>query len=434
VTVTRRQFLTGLAGLAGGAALGAVAFEQTRAGGGATGGGGVIPATGVVATSTSTSTSAADSAVRRLTHGQGILVLVTLYGGNDGLSTVVPVGDPAYAPLRGQLAIDPTAALPLREGLALAPELTALKRRWDDGQVAIVRGVSYPNPIRSHFRSMDIWQSADPVGSAGTGWIGRWLDIAASGPLDAVATTPTLPLALLGARTAAAAIPSRERPLPLTGPTLDAWRAMQAVDASGPPLVARAQQSASDLLTVASTVEPALSRNQAAANAKATGPAGSLAAQLDTVSRLIGAGVPTRVFFTAMGGFDTHANEGPTHPQLMRELDTAVGNFLDGLAGDPRGDRVVLMIYSEFGRRPAPDASGGTDHGVAAPVLIAGRAVKGGFVGEEPSLTALDANGDLVWSIDFRSVYSTMLADVLGADPAAILLGTSVPHLDLVRN
>jgi uncharacterized protein (DUF1501 family) len=117
----------------------------------------------------------------------------------------------------------------------------------------------------------------------------------------------------------------------------------------------------------------------------------------------------------------------------MSELDQAVGGFLDGLAGDPNGDSVVVVIYSEFGRRPAPDASGGTDHGVAAPVLIAGRSVKGGFVGEQPSLTALDPNGDLVWNIDFRSVYATLLGDVLGADPAQILLGARVPHLDLVR-
>jgi uncharacterized protein (DUF1501 family) len=187
-------------------------------------------------------------------------------------------------------------------------------------------------------------------------------------------------------------------------------------------------------------VAPALAANGPAAgaanakpNANPKAATGSLTAQLDTVGRLVRAGVPTRVFFTAMGGFDTHANEGPTHPQLMAQLDAAVGAFLDGLANDPRGGAVVVVVYSEFGRQPTPDASGGTDHGVAAPVLVVGRAVKGGFVGEEPSLTALDANGDLVGNTDFRSLYMTLLDDVLGADPTPILLGAQVPRLDLVR-
>ncbi len=123
---------------------------------------------------------------------------------------------------------------------------------------------------------------------------------------------------------------------------------------------------------------------------------------------MIGAGLPTRAYVTAMGGFDTHANEGPTHPALLAELDAAVGGFFQSLAGDPRGQSVVLVVHSEFGRRPAPDASGGTDHGVAAPVFVAGPPVKGGFVGDEPSLTAFDDNGDLVWNVDFRSIYATV--------------------------
>ncbi len=305
----------------------------------------------------------------------------------------------------------------------------------------------YPNPNRSHFRSMDIWQSADPVGSTATGWIGRWLDAAASSPLAAVATGSTLPLALTGAHTAGAAIPTGGAAIGLSGATLDAWRAMQAASPGAPPLLARARQSALDLLTVSSTVGPVLdggagSPSDAAGTsleptpsdppAAATGRrASALAGQLDTVSRMVRGGVPTRVYFTSMGGFDTHADEGPTHPQLMADLDQAIGAFLDGLAGDPRAGSVVVAVYSEFGRRPTPDASGGTDHGVAAPVLVAGPAVKGGFLGEEPSLTAFDPNGDLVWNIDFRSIYATLLGDVLGADPTAVLLGAKVPVLDL---
>jgi uncharacterized protein (DUF1501 family) len=158
-----------------------------------------------------------------------------------------------------------------------------------------------------------------------------------------------------------------------------------------------------------------------------------LAAQLGTVAKMIRAGLPTRAYVTSMGGFDTHADEGPIHPALLADLDAAVGGFFQALSGDPRGQSVVLVVYSEFGRRPAPDASGGTDHGVAAPVLVAGPAVKGGFVGDEPSLTTFDDNGDLVWNVDFRSIYATLLGDVLGADPAAILPGAGVPSLPLIR-
>jgi uncharacterized protein (DUF1501 family) len=332
--------------------------------------------------------------------------------------------------------------------------MAAFKQLWDRGQLAVVRGVAYPNPNRSHFRSMDIWQSADPVGSTTTGWIGRWLDAVASSPLDAVAMGSTLPLALAGVHTAGAAVPSGGGRVGLTGATLDAWRAMQTVSTSAPSLFARAQQSALDLLTVSSTVGPVLDAgtvgSSPAADAQAAGTslesaaadpgtkakgrrATSLADQLDTVSRLMRGGVPTRVYFTSMGGFDTHADEAPTHPQLMADLDQAVGDFLDGLAGDPRAESVVVAVYSEFGRRPTPDASGGTDHGVAAPVLLAGAAVKGGLLGDEPSLSAFDPNGDLVWNIDFRSIYASLLGDVLGTDPTSVLLGAKVPLLDLVR-
>jgi uncharacterized protein (DUF1501 family) len=135
-----------------------------------------------------------------------------------------------------------------------------------------------------------------------------------------------------------------------------------------------------------------------------------------------------------MGGFDTHADEGPTHPGLLTELDGAIGSFFAALGDDPHGAGATLVVYSEFGRRPAADASGGTDHGVAAPVLVVGPRVKGGFVGDEPSLTDLDDNGDLRWNVDFRSIYATLLAEVLGADPGAVLgAGATVPHLPLLR-
>ena len=328
--------------------------------------------------------------------------------------------------------------------------MTGLKHLWDAGQLAVVRGVSYPNPNRSHFRSMDIWQSAIPAGVTGTGWLGRWLDATDDTPLDAVAVGSTLPLVLAGERTAGAVISTGASGLRLSGATKDAWQAMQTPSSTDAPLLVRAAQSGTDLLAVSAAVAPVLnqpasttSTTEAPGNGTAldtgepsatgTKAANSLAGQLDTVAHMIRAGLPTRAYVTSMGGFDTHANEGATHPTLLADLDAAVAGFFQSLAGDPRGESVVLVVYSEFGRRPTPDASGGTDHGVAGPVLVAGPAVKGGFVGDEPSLTTFDENGDLVWNVDFRSIYATLLGDVLGADPQTILLGANLPHLPLVR-
>ena len=178
MTLSRRQFLTGLAGIAGGATVGGILLDGCSA------------SSRRRAPSRPVAGDDGDQRRRldrfplagRRRPDKGILVLVTLYGGNDGLNTVVPVDDPAYAGSRGALAVDAGKTLPLADGLGLAPEMTACKRLWDAGQLAVVRGVSYPNPNRSHFRSMDIWQSADPAGSTATGWIGRWLDAAASSP------------------------------------------------------------------------------------------------------------------------------------------------------------------------------------------------------------------------------------------------------------
>ncbi len=423
MALSRRAFLGGLAGVAGSAALAAVAIEHQASGAGG-------PAPAPPPGPAPSSTSAVAPVGRTLASGQGTLVVVTLYGGNDGLNTVVPVGDPAYAKLRGDLAVDPATTLPLADGLALAPAMTGFKALWDAGQLAVVRGVSYPNPNRSHFRSMDIWQSGDPGSVTGTGWLGRWLDTAATTPLDGVAIGATLPLVLAGERTAGAAVPLGGPSVRLTGAIKDAWRAMQTAAAGDAPLLARAAQSGTDLLTVADAVAPVLSSTTDPSGARADN---GLVAQLDLVARMIRAGLPTRAYVTAMGGFDTHANEGPTHPMLLADLDAAVGGFFQALAGEARGDSVVLVVHSEFGRRPAPDASGGTDHGVAAPVLAAGPAVTGGFLGDEPSLTRFDDNGDLVWNVDFRSIYATLLGDVLGADPNDVLPGAAAPHLRLVR-
>jgi uncharacterized protein (DUF1501 family) len=357
-----------------------------------------------------------------LPPGTGVLVVVTLYGGNDGLNTVVPASDSAYQAARPHLAYAEHEVLDLGEGLGLNPGMTGLHQQWTAGTLAIVRGVSYPQPNHSHFRSMDIWQTGSPDRPLPTGWLGRWLDATGADPLKAISLEPVLPPMLAGATTAGAALPLSGLVLP-KGPLGNAFVAMGApADGESAPQ-AMAARAITDLHRAAQALGPAVTDTSATAQPAETtkGRAGGgLAAQLEVVARCIETGAPPRVYSVSLGGFDTHADERDTQQRLLTEFDGAVSAFLTRMAGTDRGRHVVLLAYSEFGRRVAANANQGTDHGTAGPVLVAGAGVKGGFVGRQPSLTDLD-DGDLKPSTDFRDVYATMLANVLGTDPAQVL-------------
>lgn len=351
-----------------------------------------------------------------------VLVLLTLYGGNDGLGTIIPAADPAYQQARPDLAYAEHEILPLGEGLGLNPGMTGLKKLWDDRHLAIVRGVSYPQPDHSHFRSMAIWQTASPTDPLPTGWLGRWLDASGSDPLLAVSIGPVLPPMLAGATTAGAA-------LPLGGLTLPQGALGRAFTALGQPAPgepapqAAAAAAVTDLhraVTAFASAVNTTAKNTLAARATNGGGGGALAAQLDVVARCIEIGAPSRVYCVSLGGFDTHADERSTQQRLLTQVDSAVAAFLDRMATTDRGRKVVLAAYSEFGRRVAANASQGTDHGTSGPVLIAGQPVTGGFYGDQPSLTDLN-DGDLKTTTDFRDTYATLLAKVLDTDPARIL-------------
>ncbi len=375
----------------------------------------------------------ASAATRTTTSANhnGVLVLVGLYGGNDGLNTVIPYQDSAYLAGRPQLGYQPAEVLPLAEGLALHPNLKGLKALWDARQLAIVRGVGYPDPNRSHFRSMDIWQSGVPDHAEPTGWIGRWLDATGSDPLRALSVGPTMPRAFGGLKASGAAIPNGALRLPGGAALRGQIAELNAADPGASPLAARVSQVGRDLLTVQATLASALATPPPATANQGKGVAATgLGGQLDLVARLIKAGVPTRVYSVALTGFDNHATEKDTHARLMTELDQGISGFLQSLHGNPHGAGVVVMTYSEFGRRVAENASAGTDHGTAAPVLVAGPAVRGGFYGDEPSLTDLD-DGDLKFTTDFRSVYATVLAHTVGVDPK-VSLGKPFPLIGFV--
>lgn len=361
-----------------------------------------------------------------LPTGTGVLVVVTLYGGNDGLNTVVPAADPAYHAARPQLAYSPAEVLPLGDGLGLNPGMTGLKKQWDAGRLAVVRGVGYPQPDHSHFRSMDIWQTASPDAPVSTGWVGRWMDAHSRDPLTAVSLEPVLPPLLAGATTAGAALPLAGLALP-RGPLGAAFQALGAAVPDEPAAQATAARAVADLHRTVATFGPAVD-----AHTGRTATAGNaLSAQLDVVARCVEAGAPARVYSVSLGGFDTHANERGTQQRLLSGLDAGLTAFLDRMTTTDRGRCVVALVYSEFGRRVAANVDQGTDHGTAGPVLVAGSRVRGGFVGAQPSLTDLAA-GDLKATGDFRDVYATLLSGVLGSDPEPVV-GPGRRPLPLLR-
>ncbi|OLE30006.1 MAG: hypothetical protein AUG44_02275 [Actinobacteria bacterium 13_1_20CM_3_71_11] len=351
------------------------------------------------------------------------LVLVTLYGGNDGLNTVIPYADPAYHDARPELAYKPEEVLHLDAQLGLNPGMKGFAGLFADKRLAVVRGVEYPKPDHSHFRSMDIWQTASPASPLRTGWLGRWLDVTGGDPRHAVSFEPVLPVVLAGATTAGAAVPTGAKKRP---PALLAGFGKPAP--GEPVLQARAAHAFADLVEVDTMIhdlpEPSAnpSTDPTAPAATGTGGRGALGAQLDLVARCVEAGVATRVFSVSLGGFDLHADEKEAQQRLLTELDTAVTGFVKRMAGTDRGRNVVVAIYSEFGRRVRANASQGTDHGTASDVFLLGTPVKGGFYGSQPSLTDLD-NGDLKVTTDFRDVYATLLHGVLDTDPGKVLGG-----------
>jgi uncharacterized protein (DUF1501 family) len=352
----------------------------------------------------------------------GTLVVVTLYGGNDGLDTVIPHADPAYQAARPELAYQASEVLKLDDGTGFNPALKQMHSLFGAGRLAVVRGVGYPKPDRSHFRSMDIWHTAQPDRPGTTGWLGRWLDRAGGDPRLAVSFENVLPPLLAGASSAGAVVGLKEMKLPagLKGETLTA---LGQVPQGASPLLARACRCFTDLVRVDEMIRDVKEVSVAATDEPTPGGTGTggqnaLAEQLDLVAQCIEAKAATRVFSVSLGGFDTHADEKEPHQALLGILDRAIGAFWKRMSKVET--KVVMLIYSEFGRRVRANASDGTDHGTASNVFLIGDGVKGGLIGAQPSLTDLD-NGDLKYSLDFRDVYATLAERVLGADAGPIL-------------
>lgn len=345
-----------------------------------------------------------------------VLVVVQLTGGNDGLNTVIPLNNDDYARARPSLAIAARNTLKIDDAFGLHASLEGFRSIFDEGMLTIVHGVGYPNPNRSHFRSMDIWHSASPDGRQHTGWLGRYLDSTYKGQdtIDSrhgIALMSQLPLAMRG---------DRFRPVALRRPDMVSWNGdrIAGSDDEG-TLIEMAHVRREALYSRAG----AAAIHMAGRGPSRTGyPACRLSQSLMTVARMIAADMPTRIYYVSQTGYDTHTNQSNRHPRLLSELGGAMRAFVDDLRENRKLDRVTVMVFSEFGRRVAENASGGTDHGEAGPMFLIGAHVCAGFHGHAPSLAPDGRHrGDLAWTTDFRSVYAAILEDWLKADRIPVL-------------
>jgi uncharacterized protein (DUF1501 family) len=361
--------------------------------------------------------------------GDGIVVVIGMFGGNDGLNTVVPFNDGSYYGQHGRLAVPGAQTLPLNGDVGLHPALSNLKSFWDRGQLAIVQGVGYPNPDFSHFNSMAYWMSGVTRGIPTTGWIGRWLDGYLSGGADLYAAAEagtSVPLHLVGASRRGTVVPLA-RPDFGAGTDLrdlrmyTALRSMRSGAATS--WHANVTQAVVDQLEIAKNLSPHYADSV---------PSRPLTARLEVAARLINANLGFRVLTAGWGDFDSHANQPDMHPVRMAELNEAVGRFFALL--DPAWlSRVTVMTYSEFGRTSwAGDDDGGTDHGSSAPHFVFGQNVKGGLYGARPSLANLGRWDRMPHSVDFRSYYASILDGWLGGGSSTVL-GANYENLGLFR-
>ncbi|HZW33874.1 MAG TPA: DUF1501 domain-containing protein [Isosphaeraceae bacterium] len=350
-----------------------------------------------------------------------ILVVVQLDGGNDGINTVVPFRDEGYARYRKAIRLPEKRLIKLNGAIGLHPAMGDAARLLESGRLAIVSGVGYPNPSRSHFRSRAIWQSArfDPREHTGLGWIGRALDGGSpsrdGAPAALLIGPDSPPPALRGRRSVSAAL-DRLDDYALTG---------EVHNAPATPADDLGQFLRRSLLDAYATAD----RFEAVAkgpDSQRSYPESELGRRLRLASRLIKAGLGTRVYYLEQGDYDTHGHQLARHAPLLEDLSSSLRAFLDDLAASRLADRVLVLVFSEFGRRVQENGTMGTDHGTAAPVFLAGPAVRPGLHGTYPSLTDLQ-DGDLKMSVDFRRVYAAILETWLGLPSRAALGGVFEP-------
>jgi uncharacterized protein (DUF1501 family) len=374
-------------------------------------------------------------------NNDNVLVMIQLAGGNDGLRTVVPLSDPKLHDLRPILSGPMVSqALPLTTDFGLNHNLSGIKGLWDKGKLAIVQGVGYDNPTFSHFESIRIWETGDPTRRQVDGWLGRTLAKAYDSnghPLTGCACGATDVPGALRDLQATMSVIQDQKTFGFTGGS-EVEAAVGALYKGTPGIygalfdtaLATATETITALRTSSASYQPMADYSD---NVKLVySSKNQLAAALRLAAELIVTGTGVKLLHVTLGGFDTHYTELNRHDDLMGYLDSAVSAFYQDLAAHGKAHNVLIATWSEFGRRPMENASGGTDHGAAAPLLLIGDPVKGGLYGSSPSLASLDDTGNLKHSVDFRSVYQEILSGHLGADSGEIL-GASFDHVPFLR-
>lgn len=361
-----------------------------------------------------------------------VLIVCQLTGGNDGLNTIVPWAQKAYYDLRPTLGIPEAKVLKFNEALGFHPSMDGVLQLYKEGKVAVLQNVGYPQPNRSHFKSMEIWQSASPESVLKYGWIGRHFDQAlATGPLNpvvAIGLSTDKPRALMGAKASIPCFASLTDIELMVGDP-DAERMLRQIQGS--------DSMNSDTLAVQQANRTALDAMAALRDRLAKyAPTGQYGADrfgqgFKQIAQLVATSPQTRVIYFSVSGFDTHARQAETHDKLLKEFSDAMLVFQREIEALGKADKVVTLVFSEFGRRSYENASGGTDHGAAAPMLLVGKSVKGGLHGPNPNLSDLQ-DGDLKFAIDFRQVYGTALDQWMGGDSGSVL-GASFKPVEVLR-
>ncbi|MBV8067771.1 MAG: DUF1501 domain-containing protein [Candidatus Eremiobacteraeota bacterium] len=362
------------------------------------------------------------------------LVLINLAGGNDGLNCIVPHGDDRYYQLRPGLAIDRNTVLAIDAHIGFNPEMQSLKSLYDRGMVAIVQGVGYPNPDHSHFRSTEIWQTAAPERYEHTGWLGRYFDEAQlprENLFKGIAVARVVPEVLVSERTDIAAIPALRTYTMISDRNAAARDAFsrQARDRSLPftsPYLAHVMEIEGD----AQRSSEELPKLVAGYTSKATYPATPLGRSLALAAQIVGSNLGTKAIYVEHGSFDTHVSQRRTQDLLLKQFSDAIAAFYQDLAAHGNERRVLTLTFSEFGRRIEENGSRGTDHGEASPLFLIGGGVKGGLYGTMPDLAETNM-GNVRFSVDFRSVYATVLERWLGR-PSTTVLGGEFKQLPVL--
>ena len=370
-----------------------------------------------------------------------VLVVLQMSGAYDALNTIIPYSDPHYPDYRPELQVGPEDVLAIDDKVGFHPSMTAMKELYDQGKVAVIQGIGYPNPIRSHFRSMDIWHTAEPIKVITDGWLGlsiRDLDPNKENVLTAVNFGRGLPRALAAPGVSVASVGSLETYGVLTGidgeeqrsEALDIFSRMYSPMIGSGPANDYLSQTGLDALKGADILSTA--PQTYTSNVEYNGD--MFSQWVKNIAQVHLAGFGTRVLYTGLnpGAFDTHANQNTAFPKLWGEVSNAVGDLYQDLKDHDANQEVVILLFTEFGRRVQENGSG-TDHGSGSVAFVMGDGVKGGLYGEYPSLEPdrLD-EGDLRWNNDFRSTYATLLDKWMGLDDQAILKG-SFEQFDFIK-